>query len=161
MLDTAPPIQLRPLQDNDLPILYEQQLDPVANQMAAFTAKDPADRAAFDAHWAKVRADPSITIRAIVVDGQLAGSVLSHSWFGDLEVSYWLGREYWGRGIATAALAAFLQEQTLRPIFARAVHDNAGSIRVLHKCGFVEVGRDRGYAFARGMEVEEIIMRLD
>jgi RimJ/RimL family protein N-acetyltransferase len=161
MLDTAPPTILRPLLDDDMPTLFEQQLDPAANHMAAFTAKDPSDRAAFDAHWAKVRADQSITIRAIIVDGQLAGSVLSHSWFGDLEVSYWLGREYWGRGIATAALRAFLQEQTERPIFARAVHDNAGSIRVLQKCGFIEVGRDHGFAFARGMEVEEVVMRLD
>jgi RimJ/RimL family protein N-acetyltransferase len=161
MLDTAPPTILRPLLDDDMPTLFEQQLDPAANHMAAFTAKDPSDRAAFDAHWAKVRADQSITIRAIIVDGQLAGSVLSYSWFGDLEVSYWLGREYWGRGIATAALRAFLQEQTERPIFARAVHDNAGSIRVLQKCGFIEVGRDHGFAFARGMEVEEVVMRLD
>ncbi len=157
----APPVQLRPLRDDDLPILFEQQLDPAANLMAAFTAKEPADRAAFDAHWARIRADRKITVRAIVAEGQLAGSILSHSWLGDLEVSYWVGREYWGRGIATAALRAFLLEQTQRPIYARAVHDNTASIRVLHKCGFVEIGRDHGYAFARGMDVEEVILRLD
>jgi len=78
-----PNLKLRPVVDTDLPIFFEQQLDPEANWMAAFTAKDPTDRAAFDIHWAKVLADPGITIRAIVVDGQVAGSVLCHGWGGE------------------------------------------------------------------------------
>jgi RimJ/RimL family protein N-acetyltransferase len=120
-------IQLRPLLDADLPALFDQQLDPEANRMAAFTAKDPADRDAFVSHWAKIMADETTIIRAILFEGRLAGSVLVHRSFGEPEVSYWLGREFWGQGIATAGLAAFLQVVTERPLFARAAFDNLGS----------------------------------
>jgi RimJ/RimL family protein N-acetyltransferase len=77
-----------------------------------------------------------------------------------LEVTYWIGREFWGRGIATAALAEFLKLQTTRPIFGRAAKDNVGSLRVLAKCGFVIIREDKGYAYARGEEVEEYVLRL-
>lgn len=150
---------LRPVWDADLPILFEQQLDPEANQMAAFTARDPSDRAAFEARWKKIRADESVLIRAILFDGEVAGSILSHSGFGELEVSYWIGRAYWGRGVATAALTAFLREQTTRPIFGRAAKDNLGSIRVLEKCGFVLEKEERGFANARGAEIDEVVMK--
>ena len=73
-------LSLRPVTDTDLPIFFEQQLDPEANWMAAFTAKDPTDRLAFDQHWVKVLADPGITIRTILYQGQVAGSVLCHAW---------------------------------------------------------------------------------
>ena len=79
---------------------------------------------------------------------------------GDLEVTYWIGKTYWGKGVATKALSLFLAEQKTRPIFARAAHDNSGSIRVLEKCGFVIVGHDSAYANARGQDVDEVIMEL-
>ena len=119
---------LRAVTDDDLPVFFEQQLDPQANWMAAFTSQDPSNREAFMAKWAKIRADESILIRTIVVAGQVAGSVLSYVSDGEPEVSYWLGREFWGKGIATQALAAFLQIQTLRPIYARAAQDNLASL---------------------------------
>lgn len=153
-------IQLRPIQPDDLPILFEQQLSPAANQMAAFTAKDPADRPGFMAHWAKVMADPSITIRVIEADGLVAGSILCHSWFGEPELSYWLGEEFWGRGIATEALKQFLQVVETRPLFARVVFDNVASQKVLTKCGFVVVGEDKGFAHGRQQEVTEFILKL-
>lgn len=154
-------VVLRNLQEQDLPILFQQQQDPEANYMAAFTAKDPTDREAFDQHWAKIQADDGILIRTILYDGQVAGSILSHAWFGDLEISYWLGREYWGKGIASRALELFLEQQRERPIFARVAKDNLGSIRVLEKNGFVVVGEDRGFANARGEEVEELILKFE
>ena len=86
---------------DDLPIFFGQQLDQEANYMAAFTAKDPSDRQAFDVHWEKVLADKGITIRTILFDGQVAGSVLCHAWGGEPEISYWLGKEFWNKGIAT------------------------------------------------------------
>ncbi len=112
-------IQLREVISDDLFIFFEQQLDRKANWMAAFTAKDPTDRGAFDAHWAKVLADKGITIRTILYNGQVAGSVLCHGWGGEPEISYWLGSEFWGKGIATLALGLFLQEVTVRPLTAR------------------------------------------
>ena len=154
-------LQLRPVVDDDLAIFFDQQLDPDANYMAAFTAKDPADRAAFMAHWQRILANPTVIVRTIVVDGAVVGSVLSYEEEGRPEVSYWLGKPYWGQGIATRALAAFLADvNRTRPIYARAAKDNAGSLRVLAKCGFSIADEDKGYANARGMEVEEYLLVL-
>jgi RimJ/RimL family protein N-acetyltransferase len=153
-------LELRPVVDTDLPIFYEQQLDPEANWMAAFTAKDPTDRAVFDTHWAKVLADPGITIRTIVVDGQITGSVLCHGWGGEPELSYWLGREFWGRGIATQALRCFLDVVSMRPLFARVASDNTASIRVLEKNGFEKSGEGKWFSNARGMEIDELVWEL-
>ena len=155
-------VLLRDVTEGDLPIFFEQQRDPAANQMAAFTAKDPADREAFTAKWAKILGDETVTKKAILVNGQVAGSVSSFvaPWSGQLEVTYWVGREYWVRGIATKALTAFLGHLKARPVYARAAKDNIASIRVLAKCGFTISGHDKGFANARGEEVEEVVLRL-
>lgn len=128
--------------------------------MAAFTSNYPEDRVAFDAHWTRIQANDDVFIRTIMVDGRVAGSVLSYVMEGDTEVSYWFGREFWGRGIATVALAEFLKLQTTRPIYARAAKDNVGSLRVLEKCGFRITGEDRGFANGRGQEIEEYVLEL-
>jgi RimJ/RimL family protein N-acetyltransferase len=153
-------LTLRAVTDDDLPIFFEQQLDPQANWMAAFTSKDPNDRAAFFAKWSRIRADENTLIRTIIYEGQVAGSVLSYVSEGEPEVSYWLGREFWGKGIATQALAAFLQIQTARPIYARVARDNLASLRVLRRCGFEITGEDKGFANGRGEEVEEYALTL-
>ncbi|MCP5100460.1 MAG: GNAT family N-acetyltransferase [Chloroflexi bacterium] len=152
-------VLLRNMQNTDLPIFFEQQLDTEANQMAAFTAKDPTDKDAFMAHWVKIRADTDIIIRTILFDNVIAGYILTHGWFGDPEISYWIGKSFWGQGIATNALHLFLEEITIRPLFARVVKDNIGSFRVLEKCGFAVIGRDNGFSNARGTEVEELILK--
>ncbi len=155
-----PNLTLRDVEPADLPIFFEQQRDPAGVHMAAFTMQNPDDRAAFDAHWAYILAETNVIFRTIVVDGQVAGSVLSY--VGDIgpEVSYWLGREFWGRGIATTALDAFLEVQTTRPLFARAAADNAASLRVLQKCGFLITGQERGYAVARKQVIDEYVLEL-
>ncbi len=154
-------IRLRDVKEADPPIFFEQQLDPEANRMAAFTARDPADRELLMVKWGKILADERIRIKTILYEEQVAGHIVSHGWFGEPEVSYWLGKEYWGRGIATAALAQFIEVVQTRPLYARAVKDNVASIRVLEKCGFTVCGEDRGFANARGEEVEEFILRLE
>ena len=151
---------LREVSPDDLPIFFEQQRDPEAIAMAAFTAADPSDRAAFDAHWARILADPATINRTIVCDGEVVGHVASFEQEGQREVTYWLGRRHWGRGLATRALAALLELVPERPLYARAVKDNRGSLRVLEKCGFAIAGEDRGYANGRGAEVEEWILVL-
>jgi RimJ/RimL family protein N-acetyltransferase len=155
-------VLLRDVTEADLPIFFEQQRDPAANQMAAFTAKDPADREAFTAKWAKILGDDTVTKKAVLVNGLVAGSVSAFvaPWSGQLEVTYWLGREYWGRGIATKALTEFLGHLKARPVYARAAKDNIASIRVLAKCGFTISGHDKGFANARGEDVEEVVLRL-
>jgi RimJ/RimL family protein N-acetyltransferase len=153
-------LYLRDVTAGDLAIFFEQQLDPVANQMAAFTAKNPADREAFTTHWAKILADEAIIIKTILFEGQVAGYVLTHGWFGDPEISYWLGRSYWGKGIATAALAALLALVPTRPLYAHVAKDNFASRRVLEKCGFTVVSESSGFSNARRVEVEEFILKL-
>ena len=129
--------------------------------MAAFTTKDPANREAFTAHWNRIRSDPTVIIQTIVCAGNVAGSVLSYEEDGRPEVSYWLGREYWGRGIATWALGEFLRVVNgKRPMYARVAKDNLASRRVLEKCGFVVIAEERGFANARGMEIEEQLLEL-
>ncbi len=155
-----PNIQLRDVIEDDFDIFFVQQQEPAAVQMAAFTAKDPSDRAAFDKHWAKVRADTSVTIQTILYEGDVAGSILCHSWFGEPEISYWLGETFWGKGIATAALHQFLNQLPTRPLAARVAQDNIGSLRVLQKCGFVITGEDKGFANGRGEETAEYILTL-
>ena len=152
-------MELRPVADDDLPIFFEHQRDPVARNMAAFVSEDPDDRAGFDAHWARIRAADSVLIRTVVVD--VAGHVASFDRDGEHEVTYWLGRAHWGRGIATRALQAFLEEDAQRPMFARVVKDGAASRRVLEKCGFAVCREDKGFAPGRGAEVEEYVLRLE
>jgi RimJ/RimL family protein N-acetyltransferase len=155
-------IQLREVADDDLVIFFEQQQDPAANWMAAFTAKDPTDWAAFAAKWAKIRGDGTVTAKTIVCGGRVAGNIgcFLAPWSGQREVTYWVGRDYWGRRVATAALSALVRSLAMRPLYARAAADNIASIRVLEKCGFVPIGRERGFANARGAEIEEVVMEL-
>lgn len=154
---------LREVLEADLPVFFAYQLDADAQAMAAFTSRrDPADREAFMAHWRQILADTTGVIRTIMVDGQVAGHVSSYRHEGRPEVSYWLGKHCWGKGLATRALAGFLAHaDPTRPMYARTAKDNAGSLRVLEKCGFRIVGEDRGFANARGKEIEELHLQLD
>jgi RimJ/RimL family protein N-acetyltransferase len=157
-----PEILLRDVAMSDLPIFFDHQQDADANRMAAFTSEDPTDRDAFMAHWTRIVEDETITIQTILCEGQVVGHVLGYKGeFGLSEVGYWIDKAYWGQGIASQALAAFLVQFGERPVYARAVKDNTGSLRVLEKCGFVFMGEGKGFANARGEEVEEIILRLD
>ncbi|MFN8302429.1 MAG: GNAT family N-acetyltransferase [Saprospiraceae bacterium] len=90
----------------------------------------------------------------------LLGSIAKFVLEGDTEITYWIDRNYWGRGIATKALEMFLSIETARPILGRVAFDNFGSQRVLEKCGFVKIGSDKGFANARQMEIEEFIYKL-
>ena len=152
---------LREVVSADLSIFFEQQLDQEANYMAAFTARDPTNQEAFMVHWHKILADEKNIIKTIIFNEQVAGSVSSYQEEGRPEVTYWLGKEYWGQGIATRALKEFLAHHNpARPIYARTAKDNTGSQRVLEKCGFIKIGEDKGFANARGQEIEELLLEL-
>lgn len=139
---------LRDVTESDLPIFYEQQLDPAATQMAAFPSRD---RDTFMAHWTnKVLKNDANIVKTILFENQVAGNIVSWEQDGQREVGYWLGREFWGKGIATQALAEFLGIVKTRPLAAHVVKHNIGSLRVLQKCGFVVSGEDD----------EEIILEL-
>jgi len=153
-------IALRKVHDSDLPVFFRQMNDPESLHMAAFVPRDPADRESFDAHWKRVLASDAVN-RTILVDGDVVGSAAVYGEPGEREVTYWVDRAYWGRGIATAALGVLLAEVAERPLYARAAADNAGSRRVLEKCGFRLSAQDRGFAHARGEEIDEVVLRLD
>ncbi|HEX6573707.1 MAG TPA: GNAT family N-acetyltransferase [Gemmatimonadaceae bacterium] len=128
-------LSLRDVTSDDLPIFFEHQLDPDATRMAAFPSRD---REAFDTHWAtNILGNPAAISKAIVVDGNVVGNIGSWVQDGVRLVGYWLGSNYWGKGIATAALTQFLRIVVERPVRAHVAKHNIGSIRVLEKCGFV------------------------
>jgi RimJ/RimL family protein N-acetyltransferase len=142
---TSDSVRLRNIEPDDLPIFYEQQLDPDATRMAAFPARD---RASFDTHWERnILGNPDAITQTILVDGEIAGNIGSWPQEGIRLVGYWIGKKYWGKGVATRALSAFLHVVKDRPLYAHVVKHNIGSIRVLEKCGFsmeqkVEVAGD-------------------
>ncbi|MFC8986712.1 GNAT family N-acetyltransferase [Streptomyces sp. NPDC057115] len=153
-------VSLRPVHDSDLPVFFRQMNDPESLHRAAFTPENPADRDAFEAHWARIRASEQVVVRTVLGDGDVLGSAAVYGEPGQREVTYWIDRAYWGKGIATAALRALLAEVDERPLFARVAADNAASLRVLRRCGFEVSARAAGYAPARGAEIEELVLTL-
>jgi RimJ/RimL family protein N-acetyltransferase len=142
-------IQLRDVEADDLPLFFEHQRDPIAVAMVAFHSRD---RAAFDQHWAKLLADDSCLKKTIIVvsavsaenhvvsavsaENQVVGNIGSWTADGKREIGYWIDRAFWGRGVATEALSAFLCLEQTRPLYAGVAKHNVASIRVLQKCGF-------------------------
>ena len=141
---------LREVVDSDLDAFFEHQREPEANRMAAFPARD---REAFDAHWRRLLADDSLTKKTIVHEGEVAGNIGCWEQEGRRLVGYWIGREFWGKGLATRALQELTGEVTQRPLHAWVATRNVGSIRVLEKCGFVRVGSQKN-------DVEELLFEL-
>jgi RimJ/RimL family protein N-acetyltransferase len=154
-------ITLRTLTDADLDALFVWESDPRAVEMAAFTRTDPSDRAAFDAHYERVRANPANTLLAIDDDGEFVGTVSSFTVEGKREVSYWIAPARWGRGLASRALRALLEIEPARPLYGRVADHNAASAKVLARAGFVEVGSEIAFAPGVGAEIVERTYRLD
>jgi RimJ/RimL family protein N-acetyltransferase len=153
-------VALRPIEDSELDALFDQMRDPESVWMAAFTAEDPDNCEAFDTHMSAVRASPDVTPRAVTRDGHVVGSIASFVVDDHTEVTYWIDRAVWGQGVASEALALFLDSVAVRPLYARAASDNVGSLRVLRKAGFTVIGTEISYASARRTEIEECLLRL-
>ncbi len=153
-------LNLRQTQKPDLELFFQFQLDKEANYLAAFTSKDPTDKEAYFEKFTKLLNDPTINMQTILVDETIAGSIAKFEMEGDTEITYWIDRNFWGKGIATTALKKFLTVENTRPIFGRVAFDNLGSQKVLEKCGFVKIGKDKGFANARQTEIEEFIYKL-
>ncbi len=156
--DAAPEVRLRPVEDRDLDVFFDHQADPEAVEMAAFPARDKDQ---FAAHWAKIRADDAVIQRTIVADGAVAGNIGSWEQDGQRLLGYWVGREHWGRGVATRALAQFVDLVTARPLYAHVVAHNTGSIRVLEKCAFKRDLIEEAKEPAPDDGIEELIYVLD
>ncbi|HSS54345.1 MAG TPA: GNAT family N-acetyltransferase [Gaiellales bacterium] len=143
---------LREVVEADLPVFYEHQRDPEATAMAAFPSRD---RDAFMAHWARTLANDSALTWTIVCDGEVAGNIGCWEADGRMLVGYWMGREFWGRGLATEALAELVEIVDARPLRAEVVNTNVASIRVLEKCGFIQVAAHVG-----DDGIEELVLEL-
>jgi RimJ/RimL family protein N-acetyltransferase len=154
-------ITLRAFADSDLDALFVWESDPRAVQMAAFTRANPSDRGAFDAHYERVRSNPSNTLLAIEDDGEFVGTIGSFTLEGRREVTYWIAPARWGQGVASRALRAFLALESTRPLYGRVASHNAASAKVLARAGFVEVGSGTGFAPGVGAEVVERIFCLE
>lgn len=154
-------VTLRTVADDDADAIFAMMRDREAVRMAAFTAADPDDRAAFDGHLRWLRASPTVSMRAVEADGVFAGTVAAFTLDGEREVTYWIRRALWNRGIATAALRLLVAAEPVRPLHARVAADNIGSRRVLDRAGFVQVGREVSYAAGAGAPVEELVLRLE
>jgi len=148
-------IILRAIIEADLPTLYENQRDPEATEMVGFPARELD---AFLAHRARNEANPTNESRAIMVGENLAGDIVSWAHDGERRIGYWISKQYWGRGVASAALKAFVAELTERPLYADVLKTNAGSIRVLEKAGFRLLGEDE---LGPDPDPEEHTFRLD
>ena len=156
--DVTPGVQLRRLEDGDLEVFFDYEADPQAAEMAAFPARDKDQ---FAAHWAKVRDDDSLVVRTIVADGVVAGNVGGWPENQQQLLGYWVGREWWGRGVATQALALLLNEVSIRPLYAHVAVHNVGSIRVLERCGFRRDRVQEAKAPAPDDGIEEFIFVLN
>jgi RimJ/RimL family protein N-acetyltransferase len=150
-------VLLQDVTEDHIPIFFEHQRDPEACHMAAFA---PRDRQIFTAHWANILADDTIIKKTILFAGQVAGNVVSFEQFGKRQVGYWIGKRYWGKGIATMALSAFLDHVPTRPLYAHVATHNIASRRVLEKCGFTMFGEDTAVSTLDGEEITEYVLIL-
>lgn len=153
-------IKLRRTAVEDLDTLFQFQLDREARYLAAFMSKDSTSLSAYLTKYTRLLNDPTVNNQTIVVDKLIVGSIAKFEMEGEAEITYWLDRNFWGRGIATKALKYFLSIETTRPIFGRVAFDNFGSQKALEKCGFVKIGSDKGFANARQAVIEEYIYKL-
>ena len=160
-MEKRPDLNIRKTEIADLDVLFQFQLDEQAGYLAAFMPKDYTNRAAYLSKFSKLLADPSVNNQTIRIGDAIVGHVAKFVLHGDTEITYWIDRSYWGQGIATQALSAFLLIETDRPVFARVAFDHVASQRVLEKCGFLKIASDRGFANARQQEIVEWIYRLD
>jgi RimJ/RimL family protein N-acetyltransferase len=148
---------LRDVRERDLDALFEQQRDPEAVAMALVPARE---REAFDAHWKSLLANDDVIVMAIEDEGRVAGNVLSWTLDGRRVVGYWLGREFWGRGLATKAVGEFVELLATRPLHAWVATGNGGSRRVLEKCGFVQIESKVEFDERIGREIEVELFEL-
>lgn len=153
-------IELTKTTHEDLETLFEFQTNKDGIWMAAFMPENPMDKEFYMNKWTKIVANPEINMQTIRLQNKIIGSVAHFEINGETNISYWLDQPYWGKGLTTLALKMFVNQAVKRPLFARVAFDNYGSQKVLEKCGFKTIGKDKGFANARNREIEEFIYKL-
>jgi len=151
-------VRLRSVERDDLPRMYQMQLDPESNRLAVTI---PRSAEAFDAHWDDALRDPSVTAKAILLGDAMVGYVACFGRDGRANVGYWVSRGHWGKGIASQALELLLLEVPARPLCAHVATSNGASLRVLQNCGFVVERVQVSPASDRYPECEEAVLVLN
>lgn len=154
-------IELTKTTQEDLETLFVFQTNKDGIQMAAFTAEDPADKEFYMNKWSKIVENPDMRMQTIRVNNKIVGSVIHFDVMEETNISYWIDQQHWGKGFATEGLKAFIKGSVKRPLFARVAYDNYGSQKVLEKCGFISIGKGKGFARARNKEIEEFIYKFE
>ncbi|QJX49328.1 GNAT family N-acetyltransferase [Hymenobacter taeanensis] len=153
-------VQLRQTKQADLEQLFYFQLDEEAGYLAAFMPANHTNKEAYLEKYTRFLHAPTINMQTIMVGETIVGSIAKFILEGDAEITYWLDRRFWGKGIATSALRNFLAVEGTRPIRGRVAFDNVSSQKVLENCGFVKISTDKGFANARQTEIVEFIYQL-
>ena len=152
---------LRKVHESDIAVLFKHQLDPISSWQVAFTHEDPTDETAFNEHMSKVLEDETVVMKIIIHDSEIAGYLTKYELDGEPQIGFVLGREFWGKGLATKSLREFLSIIEDRPIYARTAFDNENSMRVLQKLGFTRTSEGVYYSHARGEEIVEVLWTLE
>ncbi|TFI46895.1 N-acetyltransferase [Micrococcus endophyticus] len=153
-------VLLRDVRPEDLDEFFLHQQDEQASLMSAFAPRNPRDRGVFDYHWSSLLAAETAVVRTIEHEGRAVGAIVCTEHDGVGELSFWTAQDYWGLGLTTAAVDAFLREHTRRPLRAHVPEDNAGSVKVLSRRGFETVGQERVFSNARAEVITELVMEL-
>lgn len=154
-------IELTKTTQEDLETLFVFQTNKDGIWMAAFTAEDPSDKEFYMKKWTKIVENPTMRMQTIRFNNKIVGSVIHFDVMEETNISYWIDQPYWGKGLATEGLKAFIKDSIKRPLFARVAYDNYGSQKVLEKCGFKSIGQEKGFANARKMEIKEFVYKFE
>ena len=154
-------IELTKTTQEDLETLFVFQTNKDGIWMAAFTAEDPGDKESYMKKWIKIVENPDIRMQTIRFKNKIIGSVSHFEVMDETHVSYWIDQQYWGKEFATEGLKTFIRGSAKRPLFARVAYDNYGSQKVLEKCGFKSIGKDKGFANVRKGEIEEFVYKFE
>ena len=145
------------MSSSDIPVFVRYQRDPESAHVAALGQSEGTDELTI--RWTRILKDPTACVRAIVFGDEVVGYVATFCRDEEYELTYWVDRQYWGRGIATTAVMILLAESP-RPVYARTASDNARSIGLLKRCGFGLISSTTTYAPSRGTEIDELVFRL-
>ena len=154
-------VQLRRVETADLALFFEHHLEVRPLPASASASERDARKAVFLDRWAQMLSDDEVVARTIVWNGEVAGYIARFIQREKPSVATWLGRSYWGKGIATRAAQAFLAQIEERPLYARVAYDNLASLQILRKIGFEIVGHDSFFSDVHGYEIDEIILALN
>lgn len=161
----TPRLTLRPPELADAPRIARFAADP---GVARMTCSFPLQQTVVGAEgWVLIR---QATARlgegasfAIDLPGEgLIGLIGAHRRDEEVEIGYWLGRPWWGRGFATEALRGVTPfAKQLGAVVADHFADNPASGRALEKAGFVYTGEVAPrFSLARGESAPARLMRL-